>query len=202
MGGRSKTIKNANDKRVTTNDQIFWSAIIDLAGAHKDEFPFTAQDVVRLAMGYNFGSAITRQRGGLKKFHLDYRAAFVKELRKLVKGEEKHSGPIESKFCRNLSFLIADYYELFAIDIVSDSHRNTKVMLDEIRILIEEGRLPFFALELYLLLKDWHKDGFSRDLIFSRYAKRMEELFLKYQIRRPDMGITTSDGRSKGEEGQ
>ena len=187
----SRELINQHDKRVVINNQKLWSAILTLEREHIDDFPFSAREVMREMDKSESVTIITRERGGLRQFLCDYRTEAITQLKSLVQAEQTNTGKISDKFCRNLGFLITTYAPLFTIDIITDSHRNTKTMLNIIRPLIMKERFVFFLAEFYSLLQAWHEEDFSKEALLARYEKRMKALFAKYQISRPDMSVSS-----------
>lgn len=190
MGGKQNKEteeSNTKDKRRILTDRILWEAIIELTETHQDEFPFSSREVA-LQAGKTSGSAITRERGGLIQFLYDSRGEFREGLTKLVEDEKTRHGEISSGFTRNLTFLIADHYYLFVLDVISDSFRNTRIILNLVKPLIEKRQFHHFGAELYILLSEWYEERFAREYILI-YEKRLSNLFIKYQNVRPDMNI-------------
>ena len=152
---------------------------------HLDEFPFSASEVAKQVNKQNSISLITRERGGLKQFLYDTQNEFTHELLILVNEEKTRRGKISKRFCRKLGLLISDHYMLFWSDIIKHSHRNIELIIDEVRPLIKDRQLAFFAIELYLILREWQPEGFARELVLDKYSKRFDVIFSKYQITRP-----------------
>ena len=76
---------------------------------------------------------------------------------------------------------------LFALDIVTDSHHNVKMMLEVIEPLLNPSLYPICFAEFYVLLVEWHNQQFARELIMSKsqqelgFRDRIQLLFHKYQ---------------------
>lgn len=187
MGGQEDPV---NSRR--NNNTLIWSAILDLTKEHLDEFPFSAREVVRRVGTIKSHATITRSRNGLAKIQQKDRNKFLNELRKEVKREEAHTGEIGVVFCHRMGALIVAYCALFALDVITDGHRNTKAMLNEVQPFILEKYAIRFGGEFYQLLSDWHAEGFTRDLLSTKYGGLIHQLFKKYQKTRPDMTVTTS----------
>lgn len=192
MGGTSKTL-NTKDKRVINNNKLICAAILELAKEHLGELPFSAREVARQVHKSNSSSLITRERGGLKQFLYDLQKEFTDELIILVNEEQTMRGEISTRFCRQLGLLISSYHILFSLDIISHSHLNTELILDVTKSLIQEKHRSFFGIELYLILMEWQSKEFARELAPVKYAKRLRILFLKYQISRPSVAVTTQE---------
>ena len=184
MGG----VEDSSSSR-RENNALIWSAILELAKEHHGEFPFSAREVVRRIGTVKSHSVITRDRNGLVGMERRERERFIDELKKEVAREIAHTGEIRSVFCHRVGALIVAYHELFALDIINEGYRNSKVMLYEIRPFILEKRMLIFSAEFYQLLMDWYADGFTRDSLSEKYGNLIHQLFKKYQKTRPDMGI-------------
>ena len=191
----SQTINlHFNNRQVIANNDLLWSVILDLSEENIDNMPFSARQVVMRVGKRHSGSLITRERGGLCKLLCDYRADFLLLLSRLVNAENNKTGAIDHVFCRRLGFLITDYSPLFVLDIITDSHRNTKAMPIALKSLINEKHYLFFGAEVYQLLMDWNteEEGFTRELVLTKYEKQLHRIFERHQVTRPDMTVTTN----------
>ncbi len=190
MGGALNNKKI--DKRVLKKDMDIWRAIVSLSEDTVDEFAFTAEDVSRWLGKENSGTTITRNRGGLKHMICHKREEFLEDIKQLVNEEATNTGEISLSFCRKLGFLISVYNVLFVIDIVQHSYRNTELLLEPVRVLINEKVYLLFGPSFYLLLVRWyHEDGFTRESVLEKYENRIRALFLRYQVVRPDMSVAS-----------
>ena len=191
MGGAKEKHSRAtsNHRRAIHSNEQLSSVIIELAKENIDELPFSARAVAIKAGKSSTSPIITRDRGGLKQFICDIREAFVSELQLLIDAEMENYGEISLKFCRSLGFLIVSYSLIFELDIILESHHNIQVMVGTLQPLIREAQLLFFGAELYRLLDAWSKESFSRASVLAGYDEKLRSLFIKYQIRRPDMSV-------------
>ena len=188
MGG---VLNNKNrDKRVIKKDTDIWKAIVSLSEDTLDEFTFTAEDVARWLGKEGSGTTITRNRGGLMQMLYHKREEFLEDIRQLVNEEITNSGEISLSFCRKLGFLITAHNVLFVIDIVRHSYRNTELLLEPAKVLIDAKAYNPFGFGFYILLVCWYReDGFTRDSVLEKYENRIRALFLRYQVVRPDMSV-------------
>lgn len=189
MGGAvSKShLVNGKDRRVRSTNELIWSAIVETAKEHQDDYPFSAMEVLIHAGKSKYNPTITRDRGGLKNFISDYRKAFLQDLEDLVNKEIENTGKISVNFCRDFGFLIITYRALLSMDFVTDSHRNIKLMIKVVSPLILDKRLLFFSAEFYQLLATWFDEGFTRESVLTGFGRKLHNLFTSYQIVRPDM---------------
>ena len=188
MGG---VLNNKNrDKRVVKKDMDIWRAIVSLSGDTVDEFAFTAEDVARWLGKEGSGTTITRNRGGLKQMLYHKREEFLMDIQQLVDEEAVNTGEISLSFCRKLGFLITAHNVLFIIDIVRHSYRNTELLLESVKSLIDTKAYNLFGPGFYILLVCWYReDGFTRESVLGKYESQIRALFLRYQITRPDMAV-------------
>ena len=188
MGGALNNKKL--DKRAKKKDEEIWRAIASLSADTVDEFTFTAEDVARWLGKESSGTTITRNRGGLKLMLYHKREGFLEDIKQLVNEEVTNTGEISLSFCRKLGFLISAHNVLFVIDIVQHSYRNTELLLEPVKVLINEKVYELFGPSFYLLLVRWyHEDGFTRESVLEKYENRIRALFLRYQVVRPDMSV-------------
>ena len=184
MGGVSKLqIAKNSDRRVRRNNELLWSAIVEVAEAHFDDLPFGAREVLIRAGKSESSPMLTRDRGGLKRFVSDTWEEFANELQALVnryKGEA-----IERSFCRDLGFLFVMYHDFIQLDIVAHSHRYIKEVLEMIEPMIDERYLLIFKAEFYQLAVLWHEDGFTRASVLEKYGNELYRLFMKYHAAWP-----------------
>jgi len=189
MGGRKSKPKkkiNYNDGRAIKSDQLIWSGLLELATERKDDFSFTAKDIMRKAGRASSGASITRERGGITNWFCSKRNDFINEVHLLVAEENTHTGDINLTFCRRLGFLISTYYGVVAYDIISSSHRSIEKLLEEFKPLIKAERFIFFGAEFYVLLSNWYSENrFSRESVLVSYGQKIKALFLAYQLFRP-----------------
>lgn len=177
------------DRRVTDTNEKIDAAVIALASEHLDEFPFSAREVVRQMGKRDSHAIVTRQRGGLKNYILEERQDLVDALVSLVADEQHNRGKISATFCQSFGLLLVEYRMLFSLDVVNHSYRNTEYVIEVLMSLVHEKRLLSFGAEFYLLLQAWHREQFARELVWTKYGRRLQDLLHRYQIARPSGGL-------------